>query len=370
MPYLGAVLTAQWKANIYPLSIVYYYDGIRDDSKTVSDTAAFESMVSVYPDKNQTGYRLDHDTAPLIITADPEANVLSVYYVKDTAQLVEKIILTAENGFTMVYKGETVRLNADISPMNAANRNLTWKSSNNGYAVVSAQGEVTGKRAGKVIITATANDGSGVTGNIILTIAKREKTIMLNEKSAVLYQNGGTAALRTLKLMASALPRGTEYRSLTWFVASGDAAAVDESTGLVTAIKDGTSVIRATTDNGHYAGCTVIVRTLPTVFRLNTAGKTIFPNQSFNLGAEVIMDGSEPALTWVTSNRNVATVSSAGIVTSGKCKAGTATITATTKNGLQACCVITVVSRPWCRPVSWPVAWLWWLAQDMVYVLE
>ena len=117
MPAGGLALTAQWTANNFAYSIVYYYNGIKDASKTEAGSAAFGSAISSYPDKNIAKYKLDHDTAPLTISANPTANVLSVYYVRDTAQWpvkpVEKIALATENGFTLVYKGETVRLDRD-----------------------------------------------------------------------------------------------------------------------------------------------------------------------------------------------------------------------------------------------------------------
>jgi uncharacterized protein YjdB len=352
MPVNGASLTAQWTANLYAYNIVYYYDGTKDDSKTVSDTAAFGSSISTYPDKNITGYALDHDTLPLVITTDPAANVLSVYYVKDSVQLVERIALTTANGYAVIYKGKTVQLNADITPADADDQSLTWKSSNTRYATVSAQGVVAGKSAGKVKITATAQDGSGVSGSVNLTVAAPETSIKLSASSAVLYQNAGSDALKTLQLTAAASPKGTTYRGLTWSVSSGDAATVDASSGLVTAVKEGAAVIRATTDKGHSADCTITVRTLPTTFTLKTTEKTLAFKQNFDLGAEAVMDGTEPALTWTTSNKKVATVSSSGIVTASKSVAGKATITATTKNGFKTACVVTVVKSLFKRTSS------------------
>lgn len=115
--------------------------------------------------------------------------------------------------------------------------------------------------------------------------------------------------------------------------------------GVVTALAEGEAVIRANTDSGHTADCVVTVRTLPTSFELTTKEKTLAFKQSFNLGVEATFDAdcTEPALTWSTDDKKVATVSSAGVVKAGKNKTGTATITAATKNGIKATCVVTVV---------------------------
>ena len=64
-----------------------------------------------------------------------------------------------------IAAGKRVKLTAEVSPANAASKAVIWRSSNSKIATVSADGVVfVKKRTGgqKVIITATAADGSGV----------------------------------------------------------------------------------------------------------------------------------------------------------------------------------------------------------------
>ena len=56
--------------------------------------------------------------------------------------------------------GNTLSLSAIISPVNATNTNLSWNSSDNSIATVSALGEVTAVSEGTVQITATTEDGN------------------------------------------------------------------------------------------------------------------------------------------------------------------------------------------------------------------
>lgn len=68
------------------------------------------------------------------------------------------------NGAT-ISVGKTVKLSVLFVPSNASNKSITWSSSNNSVATVS-NGTVTGKKKGKVTITARGADGKSVTSTI------------------------------------------------------------------------------------------------------------------------------------------------------------------------------------------------------------
>lgn len=59
-----------------------------------------------------------------------------------------------------VYLGETLKLKAEISPANATNKKLSWKSSNSKVAAVNSEGKVTAKSSGTATITVTTKDGN------------------------------------------------------------------------------------------------------------------------------------------------------------------------------------------------------------------
>ena len=75
--------------------------------------------------------------------------------------LVTSIILNEKSAILEV--GNTLELTAYAVPYNAENRSVTWSSSNESSITVDANGMVTAVKGGVAIITATANDGSGVT---------------------------------------------------------------------------------------------------------------------------------------------------------------------------------------------------------------
>ena len=79
-------------------------------------------------------------------------------------------IILNQTSLTMTSKGQTASLTATVSPANAANKNITWSSSDSSIATVNANGTVTAIANGTADITATAADGSGVSAKCSVTV--------------------------------------------------------------------------------------------------------------------------------------------------------------------------------------------------------
>lgn len=81
--------------------------------------------------------------------------------------LVTSISISASSKMTI---GETATLTATVLPENAADKTVTWSSSNPKVISINAEtGEITACGKGKSTITATAVDGSGVSGSCEIT---------------------------------------------------------------------------------------------------------------------------------------------------------------------------------------------------------
>lgn len=66
------------------------------------------------------------------------------------------------SGYKYLRKGKSTTLKASISPSKAANKKVSWTSSNPSVVKVTSSGKITGVGHGSAVITATALDGSGV----------------------------------------------------------------------------------------------------------------------------------------------------------------------------------------------------------------
>lgn len=74
-----------------------------------------------------------------------------------------------ESSLTII-PGETKKLTATVLPVNADNKVVTWKSSNESVATVQSNGTVTGKAQGNCVIKCCATDGSGVYAECQVTV--------------------------------------------------------------------------------------------------------------------------------------------------------------------------------------------------------
>ena len=152
-------------------------------------------------------------------------------------------------------EGDTITLSAEVLPYDTTySKNVSWSSSNEAVATVSADGTVTAKSAGTAIITATSENG--MTASCTITVEKKliPITEVCLDKSSATLTEGDTATLT-----ATVLPENTTYSKDVSWSSSNSAVATVDANGTVTAKSAGTAVITATSENGKTASCTVTV---------------------------------------------------------------------------------------------------------------
>ncbi|MCQ2607057.1 MAG: glycosyl hydrolase family 8 [Bacteroidales bacterium] len=235
-----------------------------------------------------------------------------------------------------VYFGKTTTLAAAVSPANATNKSVTWKSSDETVATVDANGVVTGVKVGTATITVTTVDGSKtatcevtVEHIAIETITLSEKTLSLSMESA------------PVQLEATFTPAEATDNKITW--TSSDSKVVTVVNGIVTPVAVGTANVTATNSDGSVSDvCVVTVSAVPvTAVTLDKTTAEISVGGSVALTATVAPENaSDKSVAWSSSDETVATVTN-GIVSG--VAAGTATITVTTNDGAKtATCEVTV----------------------------
>ena len=227
--------------------------------------------------------------------------------------------------------------------LEATGNNMTWSLDSGTLPdglTLNSDGTITGTPTaeGTSTFTVTATNSAGsVSKEYTLTIkpAVVSVTGVTLDKSALSLTPG-----KSETLTATVAPNDATNQTVTWSSNNSDVATVTD--GKVTAVKAGTATITVTTADGNKtASCNVTVTQPVTGVTLDKSELSLFPGESETLTATVAPnDATNQAVTWKSSNDDVATVTDGKVIA---VKAGTATITVTTEDGgYTASCKVTV----------------------------
>lgn len=276
-------------------------------------------------------------------------------YISITA--VTSITVTGEGGAnTISTDNGTLQLAANVLPANATDKTVTWSIENGtGQASISSGGLVTAIINGTATARATANDGSGVSGTLLITISNQ----VIPVTGVTVTSAGGATTINTdngtLQLTASVTPESATNKSVTWSVENGTGQATVSSSGLVTAIADGSVIIRATANDGTgiYGAFVINIsnQSVP-VSTITVTGEGGFTsitsdNGTLQLSAAVLpSNASNKSVTWSVSNgTGQATISSTGLTTAVANGTVTARATANDGSGISGSLVITITNQ-------------------------
>jgi len=243
-------------------------------------------------------------------------------------------VTISPSSFTL-SSGASKVLTTTVLPSNAANKSVTWSSSNTAIATVNSSGVVTAGSAGSATITATTVD-MGLISRSTVTVIIGVQSVSLNSSSISLLKGS------TFQAVATILPYNAANKTVTWSSAISSVATVS-STGLITATGNGTGIITVFTQDGNKTTSIIVrVTTAITSVRLNQTSISLTRNTTYQLIPTIVPStASNQSVTWSSSNTAIASVSSSGIVRA--IAIGSAVITTQTVDGsFQAACVIMV----------------------------
>jgi uncharacterized protein YjdB len=174
---------------------------------------------------------------------------------------VSSILVTGDAGATSITTDNgTLQLNAAVLPANATNPTVTWSIVNGtGQASISATGLVTALENGIVTARATAIDGSGVFGTLVITISNQVTPVSSISVTGTAGATTITTDNGTLQLNAAVLPLNATNQSITWSIVNGTGQATISVTGLVSAVENGTVTAQATANDGSGVFGTLVI---------------------------------------------------------------------------------------------------------------
>ncbi len=249
---------------------------------------------------------------------------------------VEKITLTPESMSLRV--GAQGQFTPTIAPENADNRTVQFESSSPGIASVDGTGLVTALQAGTALITCRAKDGSGVVATASVTVVQTVTGISMTPAAMTM------AVQDTKQLNVTVSPDNAANKKVS-YSSSNPAVASVSSSGLVMAVSQGVATITVTSedDSNKKATCVVTVGVPVSSITLALKACTLDTGASTTLLASVLpADATNPALLWSSSDTDVATVTSKGVISAWKAGTAVITVKAADGNGASATCTVTV----------------------------
>lgn len=165
--------------------------------------------------------------------------------------------LTLNQSDAHLKASETLALAVTVSPDEATNKKVDWKSDDETVASVSADGVVTAHKVGQTSIHAIANDGGGAKATCAITVdPTMVSSITLSQENLAIRKN------HTAQLSAIVAPTDATNASFVWSSTNEDVAKVSED-GVISAIAPGDAVIKATSQDGSQVEASCQVKVLP-----------------------------------------------------------------------------------------------------------
>jgi uncharacterized protein YjdB len=301
------------------------------DNKTVTWSSSDTSIATV----SNTGFVTSLAIGDVIITvtANDESGLSTNcnYEIIPIHIPVTGIILNKVSG--TLDTGTAELLVATVSPDNATNKSITWISSNDDIATVSSEGMVTPISIGNVTITAKTNDGDFEATCSYLIEQEGDDpvtNISLNHTNVSLDING------TVSLLVTILPSYASNKKVTWESSDNTVIAITSSsqtTCVLKALKEGQATITVTSDNRHLtASCNITSNFVHITSILIKSNGSLNIGGTEQLGATYEpLNSTNKTIIWTSSDENIATVDSTGLVTA--IAVGDVIITATSEDG-------------------------------------
>ncbi len=283
-------------------------------------------------------------TAHIFATAT-DGSGCSDYLTVTVSNTVSVTSVTLNHSSLSLEEGHITSLSATVCPDNATNKNVNWTSSNNSVATVSG-GVVTAVAKGSAKITATAADGSGKSASCTVTVTgdtlvesiciSPDTRTMIMDKSAYFY--------------ATVCPENATNRCVTWSSDDPCVATVNAVSGLVYAENAGTTVIRATAQDGSGIRGSCYLTVLGPVpvqsISLNDTCLELHKGETYQLTATVYPSkATNKSIKWYSCNESIATIDeNTGVVTAVGTPGQKTSVYAEAQDGTNVCgcCELTV----------------------------
>ena len=279
----------------------------------------------------------------------------------NSEKVVPKETYASSVKFTSVPKklnvGEDTKIGYKIYPNNATNKGITWKSGNEGVAIVDSYGVVKAVGKGKATITAITSNKKSASFKITVdeVLAKR---LTIKDKPSEITVN------QTVTLKAELLPENTTDKVINWVSNNSEIAQID-SNGNIKALKCGEVIITANQKDKSDSFSLIIKPAMADSIKITPISKRLQKGDTLSLEAIILPENTEDkTIKWTVDNETLATINN-NILTS--LKTGTVKVTATTINAKSDSIEVEIYSNEYTGPITGSIVLL---GSGLVYYLK
>ncbi len=215
------------------------------NDKNVLWSSSDPSIATVNGQGRVTGVALG--TCEIICTSKTNGAVEA----KATVHVQQPVKSITFDPTSLVYAGETLQLTWHVEPANATNQALTFSSSNRNILDVSADGTVTGLKAGEAYVNAVSTDGSNRRARVRVKVGQHVQGVHMLRSVAYIDANETSTTGAVLE------PKNATNQNMTWRSADPSVCVVEPVNKQshrvkISGVGYGETVVYGTTEDGGY----------------------------------------------------------------------------------------------------------------------
>ena len=175
---------------------------------------------------------------------EPVVNVTGISLMGEGGKSISEITLT---------ETETYQINVNVQPSDATNKEVTFKSDNEGVATVSKTGLVTAVGTGNTFITVASMDGK-ISTKLSITVALppvKVTSVSLMGEGDVAISEIDLNEDGTYQINVNVQPDDATNKEVN-FKSDNESVVTVSETGLITAVGSGNAIVTVTTADGNF----------------------------------------------------------------------------------------------------------------------